>query len=64
MEVADIDGTLTGVSVGLEHCTFKNFGFGLRYNWSLWDIESTDRSLFGNMRLEIQGANLYVRLYF
>jgi hypothetical protein len=57
----DWEGSVATAFLGLEHRTWKNFGFGLGYNYSAYDVDALSADFLGNWEYTIDGFELYAR---
>lgn len=61
-DLDDWDGDVTSAAVGVEHRTWKHFGFGLGYSYTDYDIESLDTKFLGNVQFNVSGFEIYGRV--
>lgn len=57
----DWEGSVASALIGIEHRTWKNFGFGLGYNYSDYDIDALGRDFLGKFEYLIDGFEIYFR---
>lgn len=57
----DWEGSVATGLAGVEHRTWKNFGFGLGYAYSSYDVDTLDPGFLGKFKYTIGGFELYVR---
>ena len=57
----DWEGAVASAIVGVEHRTWKNFGFGLGYSYSDYDIDALATDFIGKFNYNISGFEIYFR---
>lgn len=57
----DWEGSVGSANVHLEHRTWKNFGFGLGYAYTDYDIDTKSTDFLGNWNYIISGLEIYAR---
>lgn len=57
----DWSGDAGSASVGIEHRTWKNFGFGLGYTYTNYDIDTKAADFLGRFEYNISGFEIYGR---
>ncbi len=57
----DWEGSVATAIVGVEHRTWKNFGFGLGYSYADYDIDTLASDFLGTFQYTIGGFEIYVR---
>lgn len=59
--IEDYDGSVATAAVAIEHRTWKNFGFGVGYAYSAYDIDSEADDFLGSANYTISGFEIYLR---
>lgn len=59
--IEDYSGSVATAAVAIEHRTWKNFGFGLGYVYSDYDIDAEDKDFLGSFNYNISGLEIYAR---
>jgi hypothetical protein len=57
----DWKGDVATAAVAFEHRTWKNFGFGVGYSYSAYDVDTEDANFLGNFEYTIGGLEIYGR---
>ena len=57
----DWEGDVATAALAFEHRTWKNFGFGVGYSYSAYDVDSNDTTFLGNYQYTIGGLEIYGR---
>lgn len=57
----DWEGSVATALLAVEHRTWKNFGFGLGYSYSNYDIDALSRDFLGKFEYTIDGFEIYAR---
>jgi hypothetical protein len=60
-DLDDWEGDVATARVGIEHRTWKNFGFGLGYGYSSYDIDANASEFLGKFEYTIDGFEIYFR---
>lgn len=61
LDIGDIDGLFTDVTLSVEHDTFERFGFGIGINNNLLDVESGDDDFRGRVDLSFSSVLVYFK---
>ena len=57
----DFDGSVASARVGVEHRTWRNFGFGLGYGYTGYDIDTLSTNFLGKWEYTVSGFEIYLR---
>ena len=57
----DWEGSVATANVGVEHRTWKNFGFGLGYGYSDYDIDAKSQDFLGKFNFNVSGFQIFAR---
>ena len=57
----DWEGSVGTALLGLEHRTWKNFGFGAGYSYAVYDVDVSSSDFLGNFEYTISGFEIYGR---
>lgn len=57
----DWEGSVASANVGVEHRTWKNFGFGLAYGYTGYDIDTLASDFLGKWEYTVSGFEIYGR---
>jgi len=57
----DWEGSVATAIAGVEHRTWKNFGFGVGYSYSDYDIDTLAADFLGKFQYTIGGFEIYLR---
>ena len=57
----DWEGDVVGAQLAFEHRTWRNFGFGVGYSYSAYDVDANDATFLGNYQYTIGGLEIYGR---
>jgi hypothetical protein len=57
----DWEGSVSSARVGVEHRTWKNFGFGLGYGYTGYDIDTLASDFLGKWEYTVSGFEIYLR---
>jgi len=60
-DLDDWEGSVATALVGVEHRTWKNFGFGLGYSYSAYDVDAKSKDFLGRFEYIIDGFEIYGR---
>lgn len=60
-DIDEYSGNVLGAGVSLEHRTWENFGFGLGWAISNYDVDSDDLDFLGKFEYRISGFEFYGR---
>ena len=64
LEIDDVAGALTHAAVHIEHDTFKNFGFGLGYDWFDIDVDTSEDHWNGSADVQFKGPMIFIKASF
>ena len=57
----DWEGSVGSAILAIEHRTWKNFGFGVGYSYSNYDVDASATDFLGNFEYNISGFEFYGR---
>ena len=57
----DWEGSVASANVGVEHRTWKNFGFGLAYGYTGYDVDTLAADFLGKWEYTVSGFEIYGR---
>lgn len=60
-DLDDWEGDVGSAAVAIEHRTWKNFGFGLGYSYTNYDIDTNSSKFLGRFEYNISGFEIYGR---
>jgi len=63
-DVGGFSGDISSAIAGIQYRPWKHIGFGVNYNWILYDIDSEETGFAGAFEYTIQGFDFYLRLAF
>jgi hypothetical protein len=57
----DFEGSVASATVGVQHRTWENFGFGLGYGYTGYDIDTLAADFLGKWEYTVSGFEIYLR---
>ena len=57
----DWEGSVSSAKVGVEHRTWENFGFGLGYGYTGYDVDTLAADFLGKWEYTVSGFEIYLR---
>lgn len=57
----DWEGDVSTANIGVEHRTWKNFGFGAGYGFTDYDIDAKSQDFLGKFQYNVSGFQIFLR---